>query len=59
MKKNFEELLRENQLKVTKPRLSVLKLISDQEAATSQPMLEKVLGGRSGPGNFVPDFKNI
>lgn len=44
IKKNFELLLHDNQLKVTNPRLSVLKLIADQEAATSQPMLEKVLG---------------
>lgn len=44
MKKDFEALLHTNQLKITKPRLNVLKLIADQEAATSQPMLEKVLG---------------
>ena len=44
MKRNFEVLLRDNQLKITNPRLSVLKLIADQQFATSQPMLEKVLG---------------
>ncbi|WP_419802846.1 Fur family transcriptional regulator [Mucilaginibacter sp.] len=44
MKRNFEVLLRDNQLKITNPRLSVLRLIADQQFATSQPMLEKVLG---------------
>ncbi|MGI4730067.1 MAG: hypothetical protein ACRYGB_15965 [Janthinobacterium lividum] len=44
MKKTFEELLRENQLKITSARLSGLKLLTVQDAATSQPMLEKVLG---------------
>ncbi|MGV3761605.1 Fur family transcriptional regulator [Parapedobacter sp.] len=41
---HFAPLLRRNKLKVTKPRLRVLQIISDKETAISQPELEKVLG---------------
>lgn len=40
----FTRLLRQNKLKVTQPRLSVLQIISDKETAISQPELEKLLG---------------
>ncbi len=40
----FVNLLRKNKLKVTQPRLSVLRIISDKETAISQPDLEKLLG---------------
>src|SRR5690606_41369278 len=42
--KDFKELLRENGLKVTSPRLRVLKEITHKEAAISQPDLEKIVG---------------
>ena len=44
MDTNFAGLLQRNQLKVTAPRLGVLKIISDREAAISQPVLEKIIG---------------
>ncbi len=40
----FARLLRQNKLKVTQPRLSVLDIISRKETAISQPELEKLLG---------------
>ncbi|NGF58285.1 transcriptional repressor [Parapedobacter sp. SGR-10] len=40
----FEQLLRANQLRVTKPRLRVLDIIDHKESAISQPDLEKILG---------------
>jgi len=40
----FTRLLRQNKLKVTQPRLGVLKIISEKETAISQPELEKMLG---------------
>lgn len=40
----FIRLLRQNNLKVTQPRLGVLKIISGKETAISQPDLEKMLG---------------
>lgn len=42
--KDFSELLRENGLKVTSPRLRVLEEITQKEAAISQPDLEKIVG---------------
>lgn len=42
--KDFTELLRENGLKVTSPRLRVLQEIMQKEAAISQPDLEKIVG---------------
>jgi Fur family ferric uptake transcriptional regulator len=41
---NFDLLLEKNDLKKTKPRLSVLKVLSSRETATSQPDLEEILG---------------
>lgn len=43
-RQRFEELLHTHQLRVTKPRMRVLELISQKNTATSQPDLEKVLG---------------
>ncbi|PPK99739.1 Fur family transcriptional regulator, ferric uptake regulator [Parapedobacter indicus] len=40
----FVRLLRQNKLKVTQPRLGVLKIISEKETAISQPELERMLG---------------
>ncbi|MBK1441753.1 transcriptional repressor [Parapedobacter sp. ISTM3] len=40
----FVRLLRQNKLKVTQPRLSVLQIVSDKDTAISQPELEKLLG---------------
>lgn len=40
----FTQLLRRHKLKVTQPRLSVLEIIANNEAAISQPDLERVLG---------------
>lgn len=40
----FKALLRENNLKVTQPRLRVLEIISEKDTAISQPELEKMLG---------------
>ncbi len=40
----FKNLLRENKLKVTQPRLRVLEIISAKDSAISQPELEKLLG---------------
>lgn len=42
--KDFAELLRENRLKVTSPRLRVLDEITQKETAISQPDLEKIVG---------------
>lgn len=41
---SFKNLLRENKLKVTQPRLRVLEIISAKDSAISQPELEKLLG---------------
>ncbi|WP_462268030.1 Fur family transcriptional regulator [Mucilaginibacter sp.] len=41
MEQNFQNILQQNQLKVTATRLSVLELIASRNAATSQPYLEK------------------
>jgi len=43
-RQDFKQLLRSNQLKVTKPRLRVLDIIDHKESAISQPDLEKILG---------------
>ena len=40
----FAELLKKHTLRVTKPRIAVLDVISDKEVAVSQPDLEKLLG---------------
>ncbi len=40
----FEEMLERHDLKKTRPRLSVLDILSKRQAATSQPDLEEVLG---------------
>lgn len=40
----FTELLRSKKLRVTQPRLAVLDVISNSQAAVSQPELEKLLG---------------
>ena len=41
---DFSQLLKSNGLKVTKPRLRVLQVISDKKTAIKQPELEKVFG---------------
>lgn len=41
---DFGDLLRENGLKVTSPRLRVLDEITQRESAISQPDLEKIVG---------------
>lgn len=41
---DFTQLLKSNGLKVTKPRLRVLEVISDKKTAITQPDLEKVFG---------------
>jgi Fur family ferric uptake transcriptional regulator len=41
---NFEQLLERNDLKKTKPRISVLKVLASRKTATSQPDLEEILG---------------
>mgnify|MGYP001210654803 CR=1 FL=1 len=41
---DFTQLLKINGLKVTKPRLRVLEVISDKKTAINQPELEKVFG---------------
>lgn len=43
-KRDFNELLRSNGLKVTPHRLRVLETITQKHAAISQPDLEKILG---------------
>ncbi len=40
----FDKILRKNNLKVTAPRIKVLEKIIGNEAATSQPALEKSVG---------------
>jgi Fur family ferric uptake transcriptional regulator len=42
--KQFIELLKYKNLRVTQPRLSVLGIISDSPVAVSQPELERLLG---------------
>lgn len=44
MLKEFEEILEKHDLKKTKPRLSVLEILTERKSATSQPDLELVLG---------------
>lgn len=44
LNKEFGQILRSNNLKVTQPRLRVLHLISEKSTAISQPELEKILG---------------
>lgn len=44
MERQFEGLLQKNQLKVTGPRMGVLKIIADRDSAISQPALEKLMG---------------
>ncbi|TCV11019.1 Fur family ferric uptake transcriptional regulator [Sphingobacterium alimentarium] len=41
---DFNQLLKANGLKVTKPRLRVLQVIADKKTAINQPELEKVFG---------------
>jgi len=41
---DFNTILKENQLKITQPRLRVLDVISTKVSAISQPELEKILG---------------
>lgn len=41
---DFNQLLKSNGLKITKPRLRVLEVISDKKTAIKQPELEKVFG---------------
>lgn len=41
---NFEQLLERSDLKKTKARLSVLKILASRDTATSQPDLEEILG---------------
>lgn len=43
-KNGFQELLEKHHLKKTQQRLSVLSILANREAATSQPDLESVLG---------------
>ncbi|MDM1294667.1 transcriptional repressor [Sphingobacterium sp. N143] len=40
----YPEILKQNSLKVTQPRLKVLEIISTKDSAISQPELEKLLG---------------
>lgn len=40
----FKKLLRDNNLKVTQPRLRVLEIVSSKNSAISQPELEKLIG---------------
>ncbi|WP_207424843.1 Fur family transcriptional regulator [Desertivirga brevis] len=40
----FGQLLEKHELKKTKPRLSVLEVLTSRDAATSQPDLEQILG---------------
>jgi len=42
--KQFEELLEKHDLKKTKPRISVLEILNSRNTATSQPVLETILG---------------
>lgn len=44
MQNGFSELLEKHDLKKTKPRLSVLEILSSRGSATSQPDLEEILG---------------
>lgn len=41
---DFNQLLKTNGLKVTKPRLRVLEVISEKKTAIKQPELEKIFG---------------
>ena len=41
---DFNQLLKSNGLKVTKPRLRVLEVIADKKTAIKQPDLEKLFG---------------
>lgn len=43
MKNDFENLLHENKLKITAPRLAVLEILSSRGTAISQPILEKLM----------------
>lgn len=40
----FTKILRDKKLRVTQPRLAVLKVVSHSRAAVSQPELERLLG---------------
>lgn len=42
--KDFTEILKSSNLKITQPRLRVLQIISEKTTAISQPELEKILG---------------
>lgn len=44
MEKDFAGLLHKNQLKITGPRLGVLQVIAQSDAAITQPALEKIMG---------------
>jgi Fur family ferric uptake transcriptional regulator len=44
MKQDFTEILQKNKLKITGPRKNVLAIISSRKVATSQPVLEKMVG---------------
>ncbi len=46
MNKDFPGLLHKSGLRSTGPRLGVLQIIADREAAISQPALEKIMGDK-------------
>jgi Fur family ferric uptake transcriptional regulator len=46
MDKDFAGLLHKSGLRSTSPRLGVLKIIADRDAAISQPSLEKMMGDK-------------
>lgn len=44
MQEKFDQLLEKHKLKKTGPRFSVLEVLSNRNVATSQPILEEILG---------------
>jgi Fur family ferric uptake transcriptional regulator len=46
MDKDFAGLLHKSGLRSTGPRLGVLEIIADRDAAISQPVLEKMMGNK-------------
>lgn len=44
MQGKFDQLLEKHNLKKTTPRFSVLEVLSSRDVATSQPILEEILG---------------
>ena len=50
----FSQILKENKLKVTQPRLRVLEVISTKTSAISQPELGEDFRHRDRPRNPLP-----